>query len=125
MSIDRISFNTNYFFVNPDSLAQQYVNQGIAKDLNEARAMLRAKYGEPVRNSEVNTSGTNMVQSSSATQKSDKNSSVPSEEIQGLLACGIPVDVIAQGDNAIKKYAEENNIDLPEKKTGRNLDIFG
>ena len=33
-----------------------------------------------------------------------------------LQSLGIPLNVILQGDNAIKQYANEHNIKLPEKK---------
>lgn len=35
---------------------------------------------------------------------------------QMLIDLGIPQNVIAQGDDAIRKYAEQNNINLPPKE---------
>jgi len=49
-----------------------------------------------------NTSGTQVN-----TEQKDKDTM--------LLSYGIPADVIAQGDDAVRKYAQEHNINLPAK----------
>jgi len=39
------------------------------------------------------------------------------ERDRELIKLGIPANVIAQGDKAIEKYAQEHNIKLPEKRS--------
>ena len=53
MSIDATSsFNNHSQFqqrIDPDAFAQQYVNQGKASSLDEAKESLRSKYGDPIQ----------------------------------------------------------------------------
>lgn len=39
------------------------------------------------------------------------------ETDQALISAGIPMNIIAKGDTAIKQYAEENNLTLPDSYT--------
>lgn len=50
-----------------------------------------------------------------------RDSEIPSETYL-LISLGIPIEVIQQGDNSIRNFAEENNIQLPEK-AGRKLNF--
>ena len=59
--------------------------------------------------------GINFTNYSNLEEKQNGNM-VPPEEALKLMQLGIPMETIMQGDNAIKTYAEENNIELPEKK---------
>lgn len=67
----------------PDQLAQQYVNQGKAKDINEAREMLRAQYGDPSQD------GSNVQNSDSSSSSSD-SSSIFSQQGSGPQKPGDP-----------------------------------
>ena len=46
----------------------------------------------------------------------DRASEGSDDKVEMLKQYGIPEDVINQGDDAIRKYAQENNIDLPAKR---------
>jgi len=46
-------------------------------------------------------------------EKTEQQELSPEEQLKSL---GIPEDVISQGDDAIRKYAQEHEITLPEKK---------
>lgn len=42
------------------------------------------------------------------------------ETDKALISAGIPMAIIAKGDTAIKQYAEENDITLPDSYTAEN-----
>lgn len=91
--------------IDPNKYAEQYAKQkGISVD--QAKAELKAKHGDPARQA----------------QGGQGSNSLPPEAVE-LRAAGIPVEVIQKGDDAIKKYAEENNIQIPEKKVGKSLNF--
>lgn len=54
---------------------------------------------------------TTAAENTSGTQ----NNTVQKDKDTMLLSYGIPADVIAQGDDAVRKYAQEHNINLPAK----------
>ena len=106
--------------VDPNQYAMQYARQnGIS--LEEAKQQLKAKFGDP--NQQVGTpqavpkndSSISGALSTGNVDKQRERNSLPPEAIQ-LQAFGIPLNVILKGDNAIKQYAKEHNIKLPEKK---------
>ena len=91
--------------INPDYYAQLYANKnGIS--LEEAKQQLKSQFGNPKQH---------QVNSFQQILFSNNTDSIPSETIQ-LQTLGIPLNVILQGDNAIKQYADEYNINLPEKR---------
>ena len=107
--------------VDPNQYAMQYAKQnGIS--LEEAKQQLKAKFGDP-NNRQVGTpqaipKNDNSISGALSTGNVDKQrgkNSLPPEAVK-LRTLGIPLNVIMQGDNAIKKYADEHNIRLPEKK---------
>ena len=57
---------------------------------------------------------TEKIKGSSGTAKEDYSTQ--------LEAQGVPTDIIKQGQAAVEKYAEENNINLPKSK-GTNLNL--
>ena len=103
--------------VNPDKYAQQYAQQnGISID--EAKQQLRTRFGEP----QQPPGAPGAALSSGNVDGSSQRNQLPPEAYE-LQALGIPLDVIQQGDDAIKNFAEDNNIQLPEKKMGANIDF--
>jgi hypothetical protein len=114
--------------INPDTFAQQYATEkGIS--LEEAKQQLKAKFGDPQKPNSTfvpNGSGVTFAQANTAwfnnfnvqnnqsfayTRNKDDDA-----KLEMLLQYGIPADVIIQGDDAIRKYAQDHNIDLPAKE---------
>lgn len=114
---------------NPEADAMKYAQQkGIS--LEEAKNELRSKFGDPhppVPNSVFANSSPlmqmqiqNMPQGSSlfnypAPQMGQQPPTPQTPEQMLCAQYGIPPEVAAQGDDAIRKFAEENNISLPAK----------
>lgn len=82
---------------NPDIDAKNFAEANNIS-LEKAKALLEEKYGKPVQNNNT-----------------QNNLPIPPEMAAKLEELGIPKDVIKQGDDAIKKYAEDNHITLPAK----------
>ncbi len=82
----------------PDTDAKNFATANNIS-IDKAKTLLEGKYGKPPQ-----------VKSNVL-----ENISIPPEEAAKLEELGIPKDVIKQGDDAIKKYADENNIKLPAK----------
>lgn len=102
------------FTGNPELDAQNYARQnGIS--LEEAKAELRAKFGDPQVPPQPGMTETGTLDFNYKPQGSANTSQVPPEQM-ALIQKGIPPEVILQGDDAIRKYAEDNNISLPAKK---------
>ena len=126
MSINGVSFGQQppaaAKGMDPEAYAQQYANEkGISID--QAREELRAQHGDPMQGS--GGAGSNSTADALSTGNVDgtgKQSSIPPEAWQ-LQSLGIPLEVIQQGDDAIHKFAEENNIQLPEKTQGNSINF--
>lgn len=107
--------------VDPNQYAMQYAKQkGIS--LEEAKQQLKAQFGDPNKRQAgapqaVPQTGNDIsgALSTGSVDNQGKKSKIPPEAVQ-LQSLGIPLNVILQGDNAIKQYADEHNIKLPEKK---------
>ena len=98
--------------VEPNQYAMQYaIQNGIS--LEEAKQQLHAKFGNP-QNKQF-FSFQEMLFPKDIMENMNKQNLISPETIQ-LQILGIPINVIVQGDNAIKQYADENNIKLPKKK---------
>ncbi len=82
----------------PDTDAKNFATANNIS-IDKAKTLLEEKYGKPPQ------AKSNVLE----------NISIPPEEAAKLEELGIPKDVIKQGDDAIKKYADENNIKLPAK----------
>ena len=81
--------------VDPDTYAQEYADaNGITVD--EAKEVLKGKYGEPEYDENRNTDSTEEL----------------TEQEQELQSKGIPVEIINQGADAIRKYAKDHDIEL-------------
>ena len=130
MSINNINGFSNNFYnyqtrTNPNAYAQQYATQnGISID--DAKNQLRAQYGEPdAKGVNFNTgafSSKNNVDSFTSNIKEnniDTSKGLKKEE-QELLNKGISLEVIFQGDSAIRNYAQDNNITLDDKKVSND-----
>ena len=104
--------------VDPNAYAEQYAQEkGIS--VEEAKQELKTKFGDP----QQQQGGASALSNSLSGADSTTSSGIPQSELEKLMAAGIPEEVIAQGDNAIMQFAQENNITLPEKQTGSKLDI--
>ena len=90
----------------PEKYAQEYASV-YNMTLEEARAELKAKYGDPA----AKTDSTNNTEDSSS-----ENTDELTAKEQELMDKGIPVDVIKQGNDAIRKYAKDHNIELKNPK---------
>ncbi len=81
--------------VDPDTYAQEYADaNGIT--LDEAKEVLKGKYDEPEYDENRNTDSTEEL----------------TEQEQELQSKGIPVEIINQGADAIRKYAKDHDIEL-------------
>ena len=109
MAIDNVSFGSMtrpQQGIDPNKYAQQYADKnGIS--LEEAKQQLKTQHGDPAQQ----TGSSSATSASSALSTGDvdgsgRQSNLPPEawELQSL---GIPVEVIQQGDDAIKTYAED------------------
>lgn len=138
--------------MNPDLYAQQYASEKNIS-LEEAKAQLKSKYGDPESASiftkgfqfsgtgaevKINPFGAltddpeklaafvkNGAKETGVTEKEfaemvglpPKGERGPENtELEKLRKLGIPQEVIEKGDDAIRKYAKEHNINLPPKK---------
>ncbi|MCR4880453.1 MAG: hypothetical protein K6A44_00665 [bacterium] len=105
--------------VDPNQYAQQYAEQnGISVD--EAKEQLKAKFGDPQQPG--GSSAVSNALSSGDVTGTGSNPSIPKEAWE-LQALGIPLEVIQEGDNAIKQFADDNNIKLPEKTQGASINF--
>lgn len=103
----------------PDEYAQKYADEkGIS--LSEAKSELKAQYGAPQG---FGSSAVSDAISSGDVDGTGNHPSLPPEAMMLNQVYGIPIEVIQEGDDAIKQYAEENNINIPEKTQGSSLDI--
>lgn len=86
----------------PNSMNQPGFNQHQFPQFNDSNNFQRPNNNEYISNhGNLNPNGQNQI---------------PEKELYALIDAGIPLSVIQQGDNAIKTYAEENNIDIPAKQ---------
>ncbi|MBR2068978.1 MAG: hypothetical protein IJ877_04365 [Candidatus Gastranaerophilales bacterium] len=93
--------------MDPNAYAQQYANQnGIT--LEEAKAELKSKYGDP-KAPEADASLFSGLSQPTTLQNNANPYGIAPEE-QELLECGIPIEVILEGDDAIMKFIEDNNV---------------
>lgn len=127
--------------MSPDAYAQKVATEnGIS--LEEAKNELKARYGEPKKpgmtengsvdvtynrstSTDSTTSLTNSLASTLAsldstddtttTQSSDYDSLDPKQK-ELVDYYNIPIDIVKQGDDAIRLYAEENDITLPQRE---------
>ena len=118
----------------PDAYAQKYADEhGIT--VEEAKKELRSKYGDPQQPTQPSVfmepraqiytdSGEPLYSNPYAVMGLDINSDSTSEaayadvnqddpKTDALKRAGIPEAVIKQGDDAVRKYAEEHGIKLP------------
>ncbi len=104
--------------VDPNAHAAKYAREkGISID--QAKEELKAQFGDP-QQPDSSTS----TEASEALSTGNQGSNIPKEAWE-LQALGIPLEVIQQGDNAIKQFADDNNINLPEKTQGSKLNFEG
>ena len=111
--------------MDPNAYAQKYAQQkGIS--VEQAKQELRATHGDPSMSMNGSIFGGGFASNSNQSIFSFGNNnsfdtgtfdfgfkrSNPEKQLEKL---GIPKDVIAQGDDAIRKFAEENKINLPPK----------
>ena len=112
--ISNYNFNNWAPTGNPEADAMRYAqSKGIS--LDEAKAELRSKFGDPqppVQQTGYTETGT--IDFNYKPQTAAVIQNVPPEQM-ALLQKGIPAEVIVQGDDAIRKFAQENNITLPAK----------
>jgi len=102
--------------MSPDAYAKQYAQQkGIS--VSEAKAELKAMHGDPAKQ------GGAELSSALSGSGNTKTTDIPPEVYQQLLSLGVPAEIIQQGDDAIRKYAKENNINIPAKSSGANVDF--
>lgn len=115
---------------NPEADAMRYAQaKGIS--LDEAKAELKSKFGDPkppVQNSVfANQSQLMQMQLQNMPQVSSlfnflvpqTTQQPPAPQTPEQMLCakyGIPPEITAQGDDAIRKYAQDNNISLPAKE---------
>ena len=96
------------------NLLNYYKKQNYARlkglTLDQAKDELRAKYGDPTPGMTQN----GFVDITYNPYK-DMNTDVPPEQ-KALIERGIPPEVIIQGDDAVRKFAKEHNINLPPKE---------
>ena len=115
--------------MDPNAYAQKYAQQkGIS--VEQAKQELRATHGDPQQpqgadglqfggNSEDSIQRPSSFDGSSfSTKDFDSDRENIEKELKKL---GIPEDVIKEGDDAIRKFAEENDIKIP-RKIDRKLD---
>ena len=111
--------------MDPNAYAQKYAAQkGIS--VEQAKQELRATHGDPsmsLNGSIFGNSATNSSQSIFSFGNNNNsydtgsfnfgfNNSSPEKQLEDL---GIPKNVIKKGDDAIRKFAEENDIKIPRK----------
>lgn len=116
--------------MDPNAHAQVYAKEnGIS--LDEAKAQLRAKFGDPQKpNSTFAPEPQNIPRGVSgpifanrigiSEQKFALELGLPPREREDktemLKSLGIPQEIIDKGDDAIRKYADDHSIDLPAKE---------
>lgn len=114
---------------NPEADAMRYAQaKGIS--LDEAKAELKSQFGDPqpLAPNSIFANPSQLMQMqiqnipqgsslfSNPTPQTGQQPPAPQTPEQMLCAkYGIPTEVAAQGDDAIRKFAEENNISLPAK----------
>lgn len=84
-------------------------------DTNSVNNIFSGVNGLDSTSTSTSTNGLNFADYSNVEQSQNGNM-VPPEEALKLMELGIPMETIMKGDDAIKTYAEENDIQLPEKK---------
>ncbi len=94
--------------VDPDTYAQEYANKH-NMTLEEAKAELKSKYGDPKAKESNNTENTENTDETEDTENFTKQE-------QELLNKGIPAEIIKKGNDAIRKYAKDHNIELKNPK---------
>ncbi len=92
---------------NPDVDAKNFAEANHIS-IETAKALFEEKYGKPVQNN-----------------NSNPQISIPPEEAAKLEQLGIPKEVIEQGDDAIRKYAQEHNIELAPPNNSNSQDSTG
>ncbi len=148
--------------MDPNALAQAYANENGISSLDEAKAQLRAKFGDPQKPNSTfapepqniprgaigpvfayRPDGTNYsynpadfsMQTPQDLEKLVRNEAkrngmseqdfalklgLPPREREDktemLKSLGIPQEIIDKGDDAIRKYADDHDIDLPAKE---------
>ena len=91
--------------MDPNAHAQKYAKQnGIS--LEDAKNELKAKHGDPQQPQQSIFNG--KTEDFESENKNKPNAI-------SLMSLGLPFNVILQGDNAIKNFAEQNDINLPEQ----------
>ena len=85
-------------------------------------SLTTSKYYTSSTSTSSDTSASNLFNESQKTGDTSASKSKPSkEEIeQKLKSLGIPESVIKQGPDAVKKYASENGITLPQPPSDTN-----
>lgn len=115
---------------NPEADAMRYA-QANGISLEEAKNQLRSQFGDPQaqgvqgpsilmpQSQLLQMQAINMPPGSSLfnfnTSQSNQTPTPQTPEQMIGLRYGIPPEIIAKGDDAIRKYAEDNNISLPAK----------
>ena len=100
--------------IDPDDYAKQYASINNI-DIAKAKEELKAKYGDPKALNEVSSSDSSnpfRSETDDCDSTDNKVTAGVNPEQQALLNKGIPLEVIQQGDDAIRKYAKDNNITL-------------
>lgn len=133
--------------MDPNAYAQHYaLENGIS--LDEAKAQLKSRYGDPIppslfnvkgKEAQTNTFGaltdnpeklaayikkgakeTGMNEKEFAAMMGlppkEEKSTEDAKKLEELRKLGIPKEVIEKGDDAIRKYAQTHNINLPPKE---------
>ena len=127
--------------MDPNAYAKQYAKENNIS-FEEAKSELKTQLGDPQDMQKINQGGIqgpqqidfsamqnpfemdfNALQGPQETNFGGNNS----QDFNGkkeekpdaitLMALGVPMSVIQQGNNAINNFAEENNIKLPEKRS--------
>jgi hypothetical protein len=100
--------------IDPEAMAMQRAKQiaqqkkiPIEQALTEAKAELRAQYGDPKKPEETSLFASKKPQD--AQPKEDMKANIEAK----LRALGIPSATIQQGPQAVGDYAKEHNIQLP------------
>lgn len=113
---------------NPEADAMRYAQaRGIS--LDEAKNQLKSQFGDPQQPAQnsifqapsplIQMQMQNMPQGASLFNFPMPQAGPMPQTPEQMLGAqyGIPPEIVAQGDNAIRKYAQDNNISLPAKNT--------
>ena len=126
MIVRRNSSRMTYILMNMEFLAKQYVKQGKARSLEEARAILYAKMYEPAYAPEVDIINKNQNQPLNNLGKLSEDTFSFSGTTKSLSDYKTFTDLFAQEDGAINNHAHASAASyFLGKSQGNNIDFLG